>query len=796
MCCALALWNERDSILKERLFGLTNNQGNHGEDVKELYYYLDNNPQHTYMKALYKYPHNEFPYQQLVAENANRGLNDPEFEILDTGVFQNEEYFDVYVEYAQTVEKHLVCRVTVINRSSQDKSLVVVPQMWFRNTWSPETVNHFMDKPSMKQMEDRVIAEYNKGRFSINFCEDPMKPNVLFTENETRPDADLAGGGGFYKDAFHKYIIQGEQGAVNTQCTGTKCCGVYNLLIPGGAEACVCWSVGPDTGGGKHWDSQQINKLFKHRLFETNKFFRYLLPRSWSEEEQNVARQAVAGLLWSKQFYIYDVAATLSEIELVQEKDSIKTKESRNSWWRHLRNCDVISMPDKWEFPWYASWDLAFHMIPFLRFDKKFVKYQLSTLLLNRYMKPDGQLPGCEFNLDDPNPPLHAWACLKAFCAEDSSDLNFLRSCFDRLLLNFNWWTSFSDYASEQRYYGFLGMDNISVVNRSEAPPTGCRLLQADASGWMAFFALHMLKIFLILAASDESISFDLAEKFLNVFLIKARELNQDIGNSDPGHWDERSDFYYDVMLAPGGNQAIKIKSLVGIVPLFPCGVIKCSRTAKSRKFHINLCDSANVQFIRKLSIREYLLMAVPLPKMQAVFKTLFSESEFLSPYGIRSLSKVYEDEPYSVTVNDTELGIQYTPGETQDIMFGGNSNWRGPIWLCMNYLIVQSLEHIQEALGDKFKVVYPAGSGVKHTLTFIIKDISKRIVSLFLSNEANVRPLHGSDDCYAVDPHWKPLVLFYEFFHAETGRGCGASHQTGWTSLVLEFLHKLHGTD
>ncbi|XP_046564192.1 uncharacterized protein YMR196W-like [Haliotis rubra] len=873
MCTAVALWNHNDPCLKERLFGLTNPQGNHGEDVKELYYYLDNNPRHTYMKALYKYPQQTFPYDQLIAQNANRGTDQPEYELLDTRVFEDGRYWDVYVEYAKMAEEDLVCCVTVINQAKTTEKILVMPQVWFRNTWDDLSIDAADSKPSLSLTASGSVLACSRllGQFQVDFHADtPNSGEVLFCNNETRPGTEQHGtegletrtdtqqqnteqsqnqeqcteqseiqqhsteqlktnqqsteqlntrqdtqqktgqsetqpdvqqwstehlDSGFYKDAFHRYIIHGGSAAVNPGHCGSKCADPYWLTVPPGGEKKIYWSI-QNSKSYSTLSVLQMDDIINKRKAETKIFYAKLMSPKWSEEEESVAQQAVAGLLWSKQFYLYDVEKAINRLRGQDEagatSDDVPERRVWNEGWQHINNSDIIAMPDKWEFPWYAPWDLAFHVITYIRVDLDFCQQQLELFLKDRYMKGDGQLPGCEFNLSDPNPPLHAWACLAVYRADEGDAEDFLSRCYRPLTRNFEWWVGRLSPDNLYTGGGFLGLDNISVIDRSNTPP-GYTLTQADGSAWVALAALNMADISLHVGVSQPS-CFHQSKHFLDIFLHIAVQMNRSV--DDGGLWHPGDQFYYDVLQHETELIPIRLKSLVGLVSLFAAAVIDVPAAAAAVAERLEKCTAKEKEHVYKMEDNRYYLSLVPKSRLQHILQAVCDPDLFLSPFGVRSLAKVYEREPYSLVLEpDTSAyTVRYNPGESNSDMFGGNSNWRGPVWLCMNYLIVESLDTASEVYGNTYRIEHPTGSGHMASLADVAANVSERVVALFLPGADGVRPIHGSYTQYYTRPGWRHLLLFYEFFHAESGRGCGASHQTGWTALVLEFLYRKHG--
>jgi glycogen debranching enzyme len=810
LCFALAFWNGRDPILKERLFGLTNNEGNHGEDVKEQYFYLDSTPTHSYMKALYKYPQGEFPYPRLVEENRRRGVDQTEFEILDTGLFDGDAYFDVFAEYAKVSPDDLLIQITVANRGAQEARIEVLPTLWFRNTWSwGRTGEGYWPKPRLsRQREGAILAEHvSLGRFRLLVGPGPggAPPALVFTENETNA-ARLFGftnPSPWVKDAFHELVVHGREDAVNPQAEGTKSAARYRLLLSAGGEAVLRLRLhSEDEAPGEEPLGAGFDEVLAARRREADAFYAARTPATGGPEETRVTRQALAGLLWSRQFYHYVVKDWL-EGDPAQPPPPAERRHGRNSDWMHVYNRDVLSVPDKWEYPWYGSWDLAFHMIPLARIDPEFAKQQLILFMREWYMHASGQLPAYEFSFSDANPPVHAWACWRVYKMtgpRGGRDRQFLARAFHKLMINFTWWVNRKDRAGDNLFSGgFLGLDNIGVIDRSRPLPTGGELEQADATAWMAFFCSTMLSMALELAREEPAYE-DVASKFFEHFVAIADAINT-LGGT--GLWDEADGFYYDQLNLDGNRFPLRVRSLVGAVPLFAAELLE--RTAldklpgfRSRLewFLANRQDLAECVSYDEMSGKKahgHFLIAIPTrPRLERVLRTLLDEEEFLSPWGIRSLSKFHERHPYVLDDGDAEHRVTYAPGEADSRLFGGNSNWRGPVWLPMNYLIVEALERYHRYYRNELKVECPTGSGRWMTLKEVAKEIATRVARLFLPDDAGRRPCHGDDPRWAVDPHWRDLVLFHEYFHAETGRGLGASHQTGWTSLVARFLAEL----
>jgi hypothetical protein len=809
LCFALALWNGRDPILKERLFGLAGPEGNHGEDVKECYFYLESAPTHSWMRALYKYPQAEFPYALLVEENRRRGRTDPEFEILDTGVFDADRYFDVFVEYAKAGPDDILIRITAENRGPEAAPLHVLPTLWFRNTWSwGRTGEGYWPRPRISRAgPGEVLAEHSAlGRFHFAADRSPVEPIFLFTENETNVQRlfGAANAQPYVKDAFHEFVVHGRREAVNPDEVGTKSAAYYVVEVAAQSEKTFRLRLFAEDEAPAD-PFADFDAVFDARKGETKALFEPLIPPTMTEEEVNVGRQAYGGLLWTKQFYHFAVKDWL-EGDPAQPPPPESRKNGRNSAWTHLYNRDVISMPDKWEYPWYAAWDLAFHMLPFARLDPDFAKEQLILLLREWYMHPNGQIPAYEFAFGDVNPPVHAWAAWRTYKitgARGARDRVFLGRVFQKLLLNFTWWVNRKDPEGKNLFAGgFLGLDNIGVFDRSSELPTGGHLAQADGTAWMAFYCLTMLAMALELA-SEEPAYEDVASKFFEHFVAITDSMNT-LGGS--GLWDEEDGFYYDQLHVDGIQFPLKLRSMVGLVPLFAVEILEeavLERLPGFRKrmqwFLDNRGDLAHhISYMERKAggAHRHRLLAIPSrPRLEKVLGYLIEESEFLSPHGIRALSRVYGERPYTFTVEGREYRVAYDPGESTTGTFGGNSNWRGPVWFPMNYLIIEALERYYHYYGNDLTVEVPRGSGRRMNLREFGLELSRRLASTFLPDENGRRPCHGDDPRFAKDPHWKNLVLFHEYFHGETGRGLGASHQTGWTALVLRLLKDLART-
>ena len=800
VCFAVALWNGRDDILKERLFGLTGPQGNHGEDVKEYYFYLDNTPTHSYMKWLYKYPQAAFPYERLIEENARRGRDVPEFELLDTGVFDDHRYFDVFVEYAKAGVEDIAIRITVENRGPDAAPLDVLPTIWFRNRWA---WNPLLRRPTASRGEDAdgirtvVLDEEQYGRRYL-YCDG--SPELLFTDNETntarifnQPNASP-----YVKDAIHEYVVGGQTAAVNPEGTGTKCAARYHATIPGGGRAVFHLRLTDAIVAAPF--APPFERVFEDRIAEADTFYRDIIPTTLSDDGRNVMRQAFAGLLWSKQYYHFVVREWL-EGDAGQPPPPAERQQGRNHEWAHLHNADVISMPDKWEYPWYAAWDLAFHSIPLALVDAEFAKAQLVLLLREWYLRPNGQLPAYEWNFSDVNPPVHAWAALRVFRIDrrltGAGDRLFLERVFHKLLLNFTWWVNRKDIEGNNIFEGgFLGLDNIGVFDRSKPLQGGAHLEQSDGTSWMAMYTLNMLAIALELADGDPAYE-DIASKFWEHFLVIAHAMS-DRGDATLCLWDEDDGFFYDVLHTRDGRRLpLKVRSMVGLVPLFAVGTLEASaleRLPDFRRrmdwFHEHRPDlTRNVASMEVPGEGKRRLLSIVDPgQLRRILATMLDEREFLSPYGIRALSLVHQGRPYVFHLDGEDHSVDYEPAESTNAMFGGNSNWRGPVWFPVNYLLIESLQRFHYYFGNDFQVECPTGSGRMMNLWEVATEISRRLSSLFLEKDGR-RAVYKDTDPFQNDPHWRDLILFHEYFHGDTGQGLGASHQTGWTAVVAKLL-------
>ncbi|MBY0505696.1 MAG: glucosidase [Bryobacteraceae bacterium] len=792
LCFALAFWNGRDPILKERLFGLTGPEGSHGEDVKELYYFLDSTPTHSYMKALYKYPQGEFPYARLVAEG-KRPRTAMEFELLDTGIFDQDRYFDIFVEYAKADVDDILIQVKVINRGPEAASLHLLPTLWFRNTWSwaPGTAKPALWRSSPETID---VDEPTLGRYQLWL---EGAPPQLFTENETNTERLYGHPSGTrdYKDAFHRHIIGGDAEAVNAGQIGTKGCGWYQLELGPGEEHVVRMRL-----HALRQTQVAFDEVMTARREEADTFYAEQHCASLSAEGKNVQRQAYAGLLWTKQFYSYSVEDWLKG-DPGQPTPPAGRRNGRNSDWKHLYNEDILSMPDTWEYPWFAAWDTAFHMIPFATIDPDFAKHQLGLFLREWYLHPNGQMPAYEWAFGDVNPPVHAWACWRVYKIDQKlagkPDVAFLERVFHKLLMNFTWWVNRKDSAGNNIFEGgFLGLDNIGVFDRSKPLPTGGYLEQSDGTSWMAMYCLNMLRISLELATANPVYE-DIASKFFEHFLYIANAMNR--GDED-GLWDEEDGFYYDRLRVHERSMAVKIRSMVGLIPLFAVESLDTevlNRLPGFRKrmewFIHNRPDLAgNLASMTREGVGERrLLSLVGRERLRRLMQRMLDTGEFLSPYGIRSLSKYHEHSPYELPVNGDIHRVNYEPAESRTGMFGGNSNWRGPIWFPVNYLLIESLQKFHHYHGDAIQVDFPTGSGRQMNLGEVAAELSQRLARLFIPDANGRRPSYGGVEKLQTDPHFRDYPLFFEYFHGDNGAGLGASHQTGWTALVAKLLQQ-----
>jgi hypothetical protein len=807
MCFSMALWNGRDPILKERLFGLSGPEGNHGEDVKECYYYLDSTPTHSYMKGLYKYPQARFPYESLTDTNRTRTRTEAEFELCDTGAFDGGRYFDVQIEYAKGGPDDVLIRIRIHNRGEQSAVLHALPTLWFRNSWVWGCDHEGCSaKPRMWEEDGRVLSSH-ESLGNVEFRAAPLagvgQPTWLWTENETNParHPSIPTAGKHFKDAFHQFVISGDVTALAANRRGTKVAAYFLQVIPAGGMMELRLRLASEGAvESADWFDDSFDQVFAARIQEADAFYDRVLASETDPERRSVSRQSYAGLLWTKQFYHYAVAPW-------QDGDpngpaaAPHRKGIRNADWRHLFNRDIISMPDKWEYPWYAAWDSAFHMLPMARVDLEFAKQQLLLFLREWYMHPNGQIPAYEWALGDVNPPVHAWACWRVYKltgAAGDRDKEFLARAFQKLLLNFTWWVNRKDPRGRNIFAGgFLGLDNIGVFDRSKPLPGGY-LEQADGTAWMAFYCGCLLQMALELAPDSEAYA-DMASKLFEHYVSIAEAMNAIDGI---GLWDERDGFYYDHLYLEGRGQPMRIRSLVGLIPLLTPVILyehvidglpgfrkRLNWFLNHRRNlakHITYLERGAQGAVGPLQR----LLAIPSQeRCRRLLTCMLDEREFLGPYGIRSLSAVHRDQPFVFEHGGQRQEVRYVPGESESGLFGGNSNWRGPVWFPMNYLIIFALRRYHRFYGDEMKVECPTGSGKWCNLEEVACELEQRLIRLFLPDAKGRRPVHGTDQRYASDPHWKDLNLFYEYFHGDSGRGLGASHQTGWTSLVTIML-------
>ena len=804
LCFALALWNGKDPILKERLFGLTGPEGNHGEDVKEQYFYLAATPTYSYAKALYKYPQTEFPYTWLVNENRRRGKLDPEFELVDTGIFNENRYFDVFVEYAKNSPDDILIRLTVANRGPDAATLHLLPNIWFRNEWSwgkIEEGSSFKPVIALEEPDRLSLNQESLGRFFLCAGADPSGhfPTALFTENETNTHRlwGIGEAGAFVKDAFHEYVIHGNSKAVNPSNTGTKAALHYVLNVPAGMTQTISLRLFPEKEASADPLGASFDQTLAVRVKEADQFYDSVIPVKPNKEERQIILQAAAGLLWSKQFYHYIVADWLHGDPAGPTPPSSRLV-GRNSKWPHLYSRNVISMPDKWEYPWFASWDLAFHVIPISHVDPEYAKRQLLLLLREWYMHPSGQIPAYEFAFGDVNPPVHAWAAWRIYkitAARGARDLGFLERVFQKLLLNFTWWVNRKDVNGENLFSGgFLGLDNIGLFDRSKPLPDGGSLRQADGTAWMAFYCGTMLSMALELAKGDGThldLAYeDMASKFFEHFVQIIDAINHMGGT---GLWNEANGFYYDQLQVDGRVIPLEVRSAVGLLPLIAVEVLEQSTMKKLPGFYrrFRWFMEHRPELARNITAgttgNDLILLAIPArDQLERVLRYMLDESEFLSPHGLRSVSKYHEKHPCIFNAGGGEYRVDYEPAESTTGLFGGNSNWRGPIWFPINFLLLEALERYDHFYGDSLRVECPTGSGHMMNLRQVALELSTRLAGIFLPDANGRRPCNGDDPRFATDPHWRDLVLFNEYFHGDTGKGLGASHQTGWTALAI----------
>ena len=812
LCFAVALWNGKDPILKERIYGLTGSQGNHGEDVKDYYFYLDSTPTHSYMKGLYKYPQVEFPYAELEAENRRRGRGGMEYELLDTGVFDNNNYYDIFVEYAKNTPEDILIKITVVNHGSESQSLHLLPTLWFRNTWSWD---EDAIKPSLKIAQNHtsfrsIEASHPNLEQRWLYCQG--QPDLLFTENETNYQQifNYNNGSKYAKDGINNYIVDGQKDAVNHNKIGTKFSPHYKLIIAPGETKSIKLRLSDQSDLAEPLGNE-FDTIFQTRLIEADEFYQQINPISFNEDLINIQRQAFAGMLWSKQYYKFDIERWLNG-DPTQPAPPPERKKGRNHQWIHLDNEDIISMPDKWEYPWYAAWDLAFHCLPIALVDPQFAKYQLDIMTREWYMHPNGQIPAYEWAFGDVNPPVHAWATWRVYKIEQKrtgkGDRTFLERVFQKLLLNFTWWVNRKDAEGNNIFEGgFLGLDNIGVFDRSAPLPTGGHIEQADGTSWMAMYSLNMLTIALELAL-ENPVYEDMATKFFEHFLYIADAMNL-IGSDKTQLWDNEDGFFYDVLHLPNGERIrLKVRSMVGLIPLFAVTTIEPELLNKLPGFkdrlewfinnRTDLKKNVACMETEGLGARRMLALCYVTrdrfeagDKLRRILEKLLDENEFFGDYGIRALSRFHKDNPYNFSVNGNDNWVSYEPAESSSGLFGGNSNWRGPVWMPVNYLLIESLQKFHHYLGDDFKVECPTGSGNLMNLWEVSQEISARLTRIFMKDRDHKRPLYGGIKKFQNAPHWQNLILFHEYFHGDNGAGMGANHQTGWTGLVAKLIQQ-----
>ncbi|HET7220276.1 MAG TPA: hypothetical protein VFJ02_19610 [Vicinamibacterales bacterium] len=811
LCFALALWNGKDPILKERLFGLTNSEGNHGEDVKEYYFYLDSTPTHSYMKYLYKYPHAAFPYDQIVKTNRERGRAGFEYELIDTGVFADNRYFDVFVEYAKASPGDLLVQITVHNRGPEAAELHVLPTLWFRNTWS---WGGNPARPTLKQIDGHTVAVAH-AELGPRFLHADGQFEWLFTENDTNRERFGVGANAsaYVKDGFDNYLVHGNKGAVNPANAGTKTCAHYAITVPAGGSQVIrlrCSETAgadqPTSGATSNPFGEEFDRILGDRQREADEFYAGIIPPAVGADGHNVMRQALAGMLWSKQYYNYDVDRWLSE-RGADPFSPMRRTSPRNDHWHHMQNTDIISMPDKWEYPWYAAWDLAFHVLALTLVDEDFGKQQLDLMLQERYLHPSGQIPAYEWNFSDVNPPVHAWSTIFTYRLDQArhgkGDIEWLERCFHKLLLNFTWWVNRKDRSGNNVFEGgFLGLDNIGVFDRSAPLPTGGYLEQADGTAWMALFCQNMLEICSQLALERPAYA-DMSLKFLEHYLWIASSMIH--AGGDVGMWDEEDGFFYDVLRLPDGSaQRLKVRSMVGLLPfcavtVFDGAILNKFPELVPRLHRFLGARPELTAFIQDPSKRgengRLLGSVLNEDKLRRVLARMLDEREFFSPYGIRSLSQAHRDHPYVFRTANEEHRVSYLPAESDSGMFGGNSNWRGPIWMPVNGLIVRALLQYYAYYGNAFTVECPTGSGRQMTLYQVAEELSRRLSNIFLKDADGHRAVYGGTTTFQEDPHWRDLLLFYEYFHGDNGAGLGASHQTGWTGIIARIMHLFAST-
>jgi len=791
LCFAVALWNRKDPIIKERYFGLSNPEGNHGEDVKELYYYLDNTPTHSYQKMLYKYPQNEYPYNLLVDENKKRTRNDPEFELIDTGIFNQDEYFDVFIEYAKNTPDDILVKITIHNRGSRDAALNVLPTLWFRNTWDWGYDDY---KPALSADSHGIIEIYHKdlGELWLNA---EGSPELLFCDNETNTKRlyNVENSGQFYKDGINDHLIHGVA-AVNPKRTGTKAAANYDITVPAQQSTTLRLRLSANANNG----FVDFDGVFDRRVAEAMQFYKHIQKAAKNDDSRLVQRQAFAGMLWSKQFYYYNVHQWLIG-DPAEPAPPVQRQDGRNSKWGHLNTMDIISMPDKWEYPWFASWDLAFHCLPLAMIDMAFAKNQLTLLTRDWYMHPNGQLPAYEWDFGDANPPVHAMVTWKIYQQDKQAnrgkgDIFFLERIFHKLMLNFTWWVNRKDALGNNIFEGgFLGLDNIGAFDRNAQLPAGEHLEQSDGTSWMAAYSLNLLRIAAELAITDKAYN-DIASKFFEHFIYIAGAMSN-LGQDKEGLWDDTDGFFYDQLRLPDNStEKMRVRSIVGLSPLFAAEVLDDDDinnnpifSDRMKWFAENRPDLASLvsRWAETKGQGKHLVSLLRSYRMKSLLRYMLDENEFLSPFGIRSVSKYHLNNPYHVAVNGVEFSVKYTPAESDSGLFGGNSNWRGPVWMPVNFLLIESLQKFHQYYGENFKVECPTGSGSFMNLQQVADELYKRMSNLFMRDAQGKRAVLGNCDKLQNDPGFKDYILFHEYFDGDTGKGLGASHQTGWTGLI-----------
>jgi hypothetical protein len=810
LCFSLGLWNGRDPILKERLFGLTNSESNHGEDVKEYYFYLDSTPTHSYMKYLYKYPQPAFPYEDLVATSKRRSRGDMEYELLDTGIFNSDRYFDVFVEYAKQTPEDILIQISVCNRGPEPAAIHILPTLWFRNTWTwwPDAAKPFLKEITSRNGYRSVAASHSQLGERYLYCEEDIP--LLFTENETNNERIFGtrNASPYVKDGINNYIVQGNQDAINPGNLGTKAAAHYSVTVDAGQTAAVRLRLSDLAPTAMGDPFKSFAEIMDARRNEADEFYQAITPERISKDEARVMRQALAGMLWSKQYFGFDVDKWL--VEHGEDPMRPSSREIRNSEWSHMINENVISMPDKWEYPWFAAWDLAFHTIALSTVDVDFAKEQLDLMLQEFFLHPTGQIPAYEWNFSDVNPPVHAWATIFLYRTEQAlkgkGDLDFLKRSFAKLMLNFSWWVNRKDRFGKNLFEGgFLGLDNIGVFDRSAPLPTGGHLEQADGTAWVSLFCQNMLEISMELASHDSFFE-DMATKFAEHFLWIAHAMNH-VGTD--GMWDEEDGFYYDVLRLPDGSATrLKVRSIVGLLPLCATTVIEpwqrervpgVTRVLKERlRRRPELFQSIHPTGPGHLGYGDRGIVALVNPeRLRRILTRMLDENEFLSPYGIRALSRYHAEHPYVFNAGGQQHRVNYLPAESDTGMFGGNSNWRGPIWMPVNALLIRALLSFYSYYGDNFKIECPTGSGNLMNLFEVAREVGNRLTRIFLQDKSGRRPVYGATEKFQTDPHWKDYILFYEYFHGDNGAGLGASHQTGWTGVVaklIELFGKIDG--